>query len=622
MRSAGRQALLAGLVLLVSTVSTADDPLLDLSKYTLASLRIPAELTPASRRDAAFPIRVRLLRTDRKQYRRMEVAIYDVSFENVSKSPVVIPWAAESATSPPPGTPGEQWLTVEFVLTRGNGADAPLRGIPLHGAPAFPGTLRTLAPGERVIIRASARLNSESSTDDVTNAMLSGSINVRAKVLVMFGRGAGTSPARVLASENTLAFRIVPTVSPFPIPPPTHEPPVILAVTPAVASPGTIIRIDGYRLGVEYFLRPGVVGPSPRYYLSNGSTRVPLLLKGRSLTGPDSNTSRQMVQVEMPEGVLPGAWNVLAVVDGAEASSPYPIEASEWKPPHIDRLTLERVNPGDIVGIGGSNLGPDASIEVTDSTGRLVDRGRRTGNGSTFIVPREAADGQASVKVRVLRDGTWHSSEPFAFIITHEPLPPSLSNQTRRAVGAGQWTDLEGFSATTLSERIEAEFTQGPQVVLTETESAVSPHVRVPATLMPGIATVRVRIWFGGAASGWSAPKTYRVALSAVAPVVTSINVGPSMLKVPLQGPIVPARFDVQCGEDMILLGLFPVAETTPIQVSLERRGEKIALKSSRMSGSVRVAVPAHIDHGPWNVVVGAVDGAPALTLPAVMYVR
>jgi hypothetical protein len=301
MRPAGRRALFAGLALLVSTVSTADDPLLDLSKYTLGSLRIPAELTTASHRDAAFPIRVRLLRTDRQQYRRMEIAIYDVSFENVSKSSVVIPWAAESATSPPPGTPGEQWLTVEFALTRGDGADAPLRGIPLHGAPAFPGTLRTLAPGERVIIRASARLSSESSTDDVTNVMVSGSIKVRAKVFVMFGRATGPSLARVLASENTLAFRIVPTVSPVPMPPPTHEPPVILAVTPAVASPGTLIRIDGYRLGVEYFLRPGVAGPSPRYYLSNGSARVPLLMKGRSLTGPDSNRSRQIVQVEMPD---------------------------------------------------------------------------------------------------------------------------------------------------------------------------------------------------------------------------------------------------------------------------------------------------------------------------------
>jgi hypothetical protein len=57
--------------------------------------------------------------------------------------------------------------------------------------------------------------------------------------------------------------------------------------------------------------------------------------------------------------------------------------------------------------------------------------------------------------------------------------------------------------------------------------------------------------------------------------------------------------------------------------VTLERRGEKIALTSSRMrGGSVRVSVPAHIDHGPWNVVLEGADGAPALTLPAVMYVR
>jgi hypothetical protein len=630
MRVASQIARLTAVALLVACAhALAEDQILDLTKTPHWGFHPLPTKTSGKPASSQVPLRVRLLKTDRKAYRRMEMVSYDVSLENISKNPVVIPWSPDRFGDGPLARASAR-LVLAFVLTRRDGTDALIEGVALYGTPDLPGSLKTLAPGERVVIRAPAHLTGDLLPQDATSPILNPSVEVRAKATVLFDAPGDPLSKSFGAhgSENTLPFRIAPTVAPLPVTTEPQRPPAVLRVSPDSVSAGGFVRVDGYRLGADR-AHPARPSPAPpaQYFFSNGLERVPARRHDATFTGAgnDPSSRQQMVSLVTP-ALKPGAWNIVVELDGQEGTSLSPIQITDWIPPQLDRISPSRVNPGAAIVVTASHLGFSDLIEMIDAGGNLHATAQinASGTGGIIFVSPNEPESEGFMRVLSRRNGDTFFSQPVAYVVQHAPLTPTIRNQASRSAGSGQWIAVEGIESLNWSERTEVEFSQGGQLVVTETAAPTSNRVQLPTAVNPGLVTVRARIWHGGTASEWSQSATYRVALGAVPPLITGVMVGPELQqRVNLSVADPPARFDVVRGDPVGLLGFLPVAATAAIPVSLERGHESIPIATTRPdANTVRFTLPARLATGAWTIVLGAVGGTPALTLPITMYVR
>ena len=462
-----------------------------------------------------------------------------------------------------------------------------------------------------------------SGQQDATNPILNPSVRVQAKVGV---RVYAPDDPRFGSmneqfSENTLPVQIVRTIPAVAAPAPILQRPVILGASPQPASAGDVIRLEGLRVGADRFGRDK--GPLPRIVFSKDSTSITAKLNGGSRfdNRPDGP---QAVAVVVPAGIEAGNWNVVVELDGLEAA-PFPVSIAEWIPPQIDRLYPERVNPGGAVTVWGAHFRTNDGIEMTDALGASHTSGSGTfGDSVAFLVPTDAPEGEASVRIRASRNGATVYSRALSFLVTFAPLPLDLSGSTARSVGAGQWLDFEG---TTLdgpihwSDRTEVEFRQRSEVVVTQTARPTALRVQVPAIMLPGPITLRGRTWHEGAVSEWSAPAAFLVAGRAVAPTIRGVVVGPGQQYVSLIGRATPQRVEAADGDHVVLNGFFPTSDTTRIPIVLERRGRSVRVTSKRLDAyNVDLLVPEGLSGGPWTITVGATEGMPPLSLPISMY--
>jgi hypothetical protein len=145
------------------------------------------------------PLRVRLERTDRREYRIKDRIQYEISVENISSVPIVIPWSPTLVgTRELPAN--YRHVSLDFVLIGVRQREWTLyRTVGVYGSSEIPGSLKTLKPGERVFIHVPAELNTVF-PQDPANPVTHPWVGTRAKAGVRFD--APDDPLSVHASSN------------------------------------------------------------------------------------------------------------------------------------------------------------------------------------------------------------------------------------------------------------------------------------------------------------------------------------------------------------------------------------------------------------------------------------
>ena len=136
-----------------------------------------------------YPLRVKLLKTDSREYRRMSRIRYDVSLTNVSRDAVVFPWSPLPINRRDRPPTGYRHALFELMLKKNGYDDAVADTFALYGAPTVAGSLRVVHPGETVVVRLPG-IFSGSGYQDARNPVLYPDRDMRLKVgLSMFAPG-------------------------------------------------------------------------------------------------------------------------------------------------------------------------------------------------------------------------------------------------------------------------------------------------------------------------------------------------------------------------------------------------------------------------------------------------
>jgi hypothetical protein len=156
------------------------------------------------------PLRVRLLKLDRGEYRRMDRIWYDVSITNVSDQRVTLPWSPVPINRRDRPATGYRHALVELTFKRPNHDDWVADRFVLYGAPTVDGSLRVVHPGETVVVRM-AGIFSGSGYQDSRNPMLYPTPDLQIAVAIsMFAPSDEMFRLSEIAySENTLPIRMI-----------------------------------------------------------------------------------------------------------------------------------------------------------------------------------------------------------------------------------------------------------------------------------------------------------------------------------------------------------------------------------------------------------------------------
>ena len=131
--------------------------------------------------ERSYPLRVRLLKFDRRAYRQMDRIAYDVSIANISAVSIALPWSPSPISRRDRPASGYRHAIFEFIIVKSGQPDAVAHMFVLYGAPTVPRSLKELRPGERAIVRLPGTF-SGSGFQDARNPILYPEANMRAKV--------------------------------------------------------------------------------------------------------------------------------------------------------------------------------------------------------------------------------------------------------------------------------------------------------------------------------------------------------------------------------------------------------------------------------------------------------
>jgi hypothetical protein len=386
--------------------------------------------------------------------------------------------------------------------------------------------------------------------------------------------------------------------------PKVDGPPRVTSVRPQAAFPNTIVTLSGYALWVNgtsavraFFIRDGVEHAAKVY--------------GAGATG-----ALQYLDVVVPETIAPGQWQIVIEARG-ERAAPVTTTINAAAQTVLTAVSPERPHPSQILEIR-TRIPAQAGdqVELIDARGKEWRIATAiSSHRVTFKLPDDVADGEATVRVGRIEGGAGRLSTPLTFVITSGPAPlkPSTAGGMK-AVAPGQWTDLvadhEAWFEIRRADRIDVEFRQADNAIVSQAGGPDRVHVQVPAAMKPGPISVRTRTWIEQTASDWSAPADYRSLDRPVAPSIDSIEAGPVRHLTWWKGPDAPGFVGTKPGEALVLRGHFPVARASDLRAQLRGPGGTLDLTPIDVDGGVRVDVPARAAKGDWRLVVGPADGS------------
>ena len=400
---------------------------------------------------------------------------------------------------------------------------------------------------------------------------------------------------RRLREESNRTVR----VAPEPVIGPSTESPRITALVPPRPAAGASLTIRGFGLGARD-------SRAVRVRFTQGATVDQVPVGGTGASSKDGVDGEQYLQVGVPASLRAGSYRLeIAYRDVVVARSSIDIVAPTALT--LVRAYPARPHPSQPVEI--ESMPPplsDDTIELTDSKGvSWPATAYPMPMGFFLILPARIPEGDAVVRAR--RSSTL--SAPLVLHVTTAPMPlPESAIEYMKPSAAGQftmiWPDAAAEFELARVDRVEFEFQQDAQRIVTDAVDERHRRVRVPASLKPGDSRVRIRTWIEQTASEWSAPVTWQV-LSRAAPVaVASIT---SAHRSVWSGQGGPQFIFATPGQTFELSGHVPVA-ARDLLVQLARDGEERDLAVVEMSEGFQFAVPGDIGKGDWTLRVGVAD--------------
>jgi hypothetical protein len=399
--------------------------------------------------------------------------------------------------------------------------------------------------------------------------------------------------------------------------------PVVEAWEPKTASIDSLIYLSGYRL------YPGGSNKSKAFFIQNG-VELPVSNRGGSFITNNVHDGPQTLCVIVPEEVVPGQAQIVVEFDGRR-SVPATVTITEWKLPIIKGVNPTRGAPGAIVEIECEGFHVTDELEITDAEGKpLRVGGGGSSKGTAFGIPEDAPLGVITIRIGNRKYGKGQYTEPVTFTITNEPLPVELWPAEMKSVAPGQWLDLQVSNAEPLkqSELTEVAFRQAGRTIIVATPKPFLPHVEVPSALSAGEVQMQVRTWRDGRPSQWSELADFELASKPLAPLIDSIRlVKGSWAALLPPGPDRVTSFTVSPSDEVVLHGLWPVADASKLKVMLVRPGEAITLTATNFDekanwfGDVQVRLPESLEVGDWRMIVSSEADGTQNELPIVIRV-
>lgn len=157
-----------------------------------------------------LPLTVRLLSLDRQEYEQRQAIVFDVELTHVGDQPFDLPWSADLTAFE--GDSSFDLMTVLLQANRPNKVRDSFASLTLAGSRSQPGSVQTLMPGDRAVIRMARKIDLSAETVDV--GAVASALPVRAMVRFE-NRPLETSWAEV-QSTNSIPVRFRPRPIPKP----------------------------------------------------------------------------------------------------------------------------------------------------------------------------------------------------------------------------------------------------------------------------------------------------------------------------------------------------------------------------------------------------------------------
>jgi hypothetical protein len=403
----------------------------------------------------------------------------------------------------------------------------------------------------------------------------------------------------------------------------SRKAPQVVRCTPSAASVGTVLDLEGYRLGVPNSDKTRV------HFVQGGADYLATLSGGEGENVNDEQGEIEHLDVNVPGGLISGLCQITVEVDGQQ-SAPITIEIIQWKPPEITAISPLRAQPGDEVSFEGSGFHITDDFVLIDAQGRKHQfEPGHAARYSDQTLPTDLPEGEATLYIVNRENPSDPPSRSFKLHVSRGPIPLEIWPSELMSVAPGQWLDLVVTSLKPLegAERAEVAFQQYGQIIISPIVDHANPRVQVPSRLKPGEVILLTRIWRDNKASSWSRPEKYQLTKQPVAPSVQVIKIGsldkPTHIYL-IEGPDRPQRFEIKPGEAMILQGTFPVASVDQLQVILDHFGSTLTLKPIALAspGMMKIVLPDDLRSGDWQISVISPDDGVSAKLPIAMHIE
>jgi hypothetical protein len=331
----------------------------------------------------------------------------------------------------------------------------------------------------------------------------------------------------------------------------SRKAPEVTHCVPDTASAGTVLDLQGYRLGAV----GNYAGGAKVHFVQGKASRVATPSGSQGFTN-DAQNGFQHLDVNVPEGLALGPCQVTVEVEGQQ-SAPLEIEITAWRPPEITSILPPWAQPGERISLEGSgfHVSDDIVLTVAQGRRRQFEPGHAAGH-SGQILPADLAEGEATLWIINRHNPDDQPSRSITLQVSRRPTPLEVWPEMLTPVAPGQWLNLVVTSLKPLegAERAEVAFQQNRQIISPIVDYEY-PRVEVPRNLSPGKVGLLTRAWRNGKSSPWSPAVSYQLLAQPAAPQIEVIEIGlpdnASFIYLS-EGPDRPQNFTIEPGKTMV----------------------------------------------------------------------
>jgi hypothetical protein len=338
---------------------------------------------------------------------------------------------------------------------------------------------------------------------------------------------------------------------------PKQNSPEISDIQPKEISPGTALKIEGYRFGVDNSVKI--------IFLQNADE---LVTDQNGASWEEANLSQglQEMNVTVPEEVSPGKCQVI-IENNGQRSLPFTVEVlSLPKPPKLVSFRPSITIPGESVWINGIGFNISDTAKLVDANGKthVVKPGiSSSADTISFVLGDEMLKGAVALKVIENRSGLYQTSNSLTFRVKRTAVPLDLWQEDLESVSAGQWFEAIYTNNKLLEKATKIEFLlrQGFEEQTFFVKDFKNIRLQIPKSFSAGKIEIQNRVWINKEVSEWSKPIEYEVAENPAKPKIWSF------LNIPLRAE---AMFKQNGNVVAILPVVFGINPEAPISEKIK----------------------------------------------------